>query len=204
MNRTVLTVLLSAMTLVSIVGLFGCQPASPDTNRDAAKTANANVAKETVDSVAIEAELLKLEREWSETAKTHDPEPAKRILAEDVVMTYPDGSTGTKADEVGTIEKKLVTVESWDLLDPKVTVLNADSAFITGRGVIRNGKITDPTTKRSRDISGEYRFTDIYVKRNGKWQAIASQTTRIENPVPATAPAPPAKAAPETKASPAK
>jgi len=32
---------------------------------------------------------------------------------------------------------------------------------------------------KDQDISGGYRYTDVYVKRQGRWQAIALQITRI-------------------------
>ena len=207
MTRNVLSATISTLGLLVVLSAFGCQPAAPDTNRDAAKAANVNAAKASVDTAAIEAEVLKLEREWAAASQAHNSEPVKRIVADDVVMVYPDGSTGTKTDEIASIESGTITLDSWDLLEPKVTVLNENVAFINGRAVIKNGKVKDPQSKRTRDISGEYRFTDIYMRRNGKWQAVSSQTTRIENPTPTTeAPKPPAKAqsSPSTQASPAK
>jgi Domain of unknown function (DUF4440) len=208
MKRSVFSATISTLVYACVLATIGCQPAAPDTNRDAARTANANAAKPAaIDTAAIEAELLKLEREWAAASQSHNSEPVKRIVADDVNMVYPDGTTGTKADEISSIESGTITVESWDLVDPKVTILNENAAYITGRGVIKNGKVRDPQTKRTRDISGEYRFTDIYLRRNGQWQAVASQTTRIENPTPvAEAPKPPAKAetSPAVKPSPAK
>ena len=51
--------------------------------------------------------------------------------------------------------------DSFEILEPKVTVIDGDSAFITGRGVIKNGKNIVPGQKRPIDISGEYRFLDV-------------------------------------------
>jgi len=207
MTRNVLSTTISALGLLVVLSAVGCQPAAPDTNRDASRVANVNATKPPVDTAAVSAEILKLEREWAAASQGHNSEPVKRIVADDALMVYPDGTTGTKSDEIASIESGTITADSWDLLDPKVTVLDENVAFINGRAVIRNGKVKDPQTKRTRDISGEYRFTDLYMRRNGTWQAVASQTTKIENPAPATeAPKPPAKteASPETKPSPAK
>ena len=195
MTRNVLSTTISTLGLLVVLMSVGCQPAAPDTNRDAARTANVNATKPPVDTAAISAEVLKLEREWAAASQAHNAEPVKRIVADDVVMVYPDGTVGTKSDEIASIESGPITAESWDLLEPKVTVLDENVAFINGRAVIKNGKVKDPQTKRARDISGEYRFTDFYMRRNGTWQAVASQTTKIENPTPATeAPKAPAKA----------
>jgi ketosteroid isomerase-like protein len=173
MNRSAL-----ALPILAVVAMMnGCQPAL-DTNRNAA-IASASPAKEAFDPAAIQAEIIKLEREWADANKTHNAEAVKRLVADDAVIVYPDGSTATKADEVRTIESGAITADAFEMIDPKVTVIDADSAFISGRSVIRNGKFMMPNQKKPIDISGEYRFLDVYAKRDGKWQAIASQATKI-------------------------
>ena len=173
MNRTTLAFLVVAVVAV----MNGCQPAL-DTNRNNA-VATAAPAKETYDAAAIEAEITKLEREWADSNKTHSSEAVKRILSDNAVIVYPDGSTGSKDVEIKTIESGTLTADSYEIVDPKVTVIDADSAFITGRGVIKNGKNVVPGQKKPIDISGEYRFLDVYAKRDGKWQVVASQATKI-------------------------
>ena len=173
---------------VLLLALFpACKSAAPDTNL-ATRTANANTAKETFNPVAIEAEIIKLEKDWASAAQRHDADTVRKIFADDLVMTYPDGSVGTKESELSYIASGAMTAESWELLDPKVTVMSPDAVFITGRSVIKNGKSKDSNTKRAIDISGEYRFTDVYARRNGQWLAVASQTTQIANPAPAPSP----------------
>jgi len=200
MNRNSLCLVLSLIALIT--AMTACQPASPDTNRDAAKTANANVPKETINPVAIEAEITKLENDWAAASQRHDANAVRKFLADDLVMTYPDGTTGSKASELSVIESGAVTADAWELSDAKVTVLSADAAFITGRSVLKNAKYKDSTMKKAIDISGEYRFTDVYARRNGQWLAVASQTTQIKNPEPgqpatATSSKPPATASPQ-------
>lgn len=185
MNRSALA-LLAGLTLVI---LSGCQPAA-DTNRNLAAT-SATPAKETFDPVAIEAELTRIEREWSNASKTHNAEAVKGFLSDTVVIIYPDGTTATKADEIKSIESGGIAADSLEMMDPKVTVINADSAFITGRTVVKNGKITIPGQKKPIDITGEYRFLDVYAKRDGKWQVLASQAVKID-PAAAAATASPA------------
>jgi ketosteroid isomerase-like protein len=167
--------------------LAACEPAR-DTNLNA--TAPASPPKETYDPAAIQAEVLKLERDWFKAGETYDAELIRKIVADDAVLVYPDGTTGTKADELRIAETKAITGDGWEMLDPKVTVLSADSAFITGRSEIKNGKYKEPNMKRAIDISGEYRFLDVYARRNGVWQVIASQATKITAPTPTASPSP--------------
>lgn len=188
MNRSVVSVALVFVMSLMITALTGCQPATPETNRNANVTAAP--VKETVDVAAIQAEVLKLEREWFKAGETHDVEAMRRIVADEAVLVYPDGTTGTKADELRIAESKAITVEGWEMLDPKVTVLSADSAFITGRSVIKKGTYKIPNRKPI-DISGEYRFLDVYARRNNTWQVIASQATNVTAPpAPVASPSP--------------
>lgn len=179
MNKKPLFMLLAAVAIALV--LSGCQRQA-ETNLDSSLTTNRNAGPEPINTASIEAELNKLEREWAGAFKTRDAESVKRILADDIRLTYPDGTTGAKSDEVQMVESGSMTMESWDITDTKVTVIDNDAAFITGRGVIKKGSMKDPKSGKTIDISGEYRFMDVYAKRNGKWQAVASQTTKIAVP----------------------
>ncbi|HSE32007.1 MAG TPA: nuclear transport factor 2 family protein [Pyrinomonadaceae bacterium] len=177
MTRTAINLPLYMILLTVTLGLAGCQSGAPDTNRSAGPIASPT--KEPFNPAAIEAEVLKLDKEWANTIKTHDLEAVRRIEADDVQLTYPDGTTGTKADEIRDTEAGNLTADSFEILEAKVTVLSPESAVVTGRSVIKNGKY-----KRGDggpiDISGEYRFTDVFAKRNGTWQVVVSQATRID------------------------
>ena len=188
MNRSAVSTALVFIGSLMLAALAGCQAPTAETNRNA-DTATASPAKPTFDAAAIQAEVLRVEREWFKASETYDVEAIKRIVADDAVLVYPDGSPGTKADEVRIAETKAITMDGWEILESKVTVLSADSAFITGRSRIKNGKYKEPNMKQATDISGEYRFLDLYARRNGTWQVIASQATRVAAPTSAASPA---------------
>ena len=196
MNRSVVSVALVFVVSLMVLGLTGCQSPTRDTNLNAIATTSP--ARETFDPVAIQAEVLKVERDWFKAGETYDVEAIKRIVADDAVLVYPDGTLGTKADEVRIAEAKAITGDGWEVMDPKVTVLSADAAYITGRSSIKNGKYKEPNMPRAIDISGEYRFLDVYARRNGTWQVVASQATKVAVQMPAASPtaSPAASAAP--------
>lgn len=181
MNRNALSIALALAVAVVAFASTACNP-SADTNSSLTTNRNAAPAPEPVNTAAIEAELKKLEQDWGNAAKAKDVEAVKRILAEDIVLTYPDGSTGTKTDEIQMVETGAITADSWETPESKVTVLDAGAAFITGRSVIKNGKLKHPKTQKMVDISGEYRFLDVFSKRNGRWQVVASHATAIQPP----------------------
>jgi ketosteroid isomerase-like protein len=186
MSRNVLSAALSLLVSLVVLSFTGCQPAAPDTNREAASMANASPTP--INKSAIETELLQVEREWTAAAQKHDADAIKRIEADDIILTYPDGTTGTKADDVRDAESGALTVEAWDVSDAKVIVLDANTAIVTGRSTVKNGKYKG-TDGKTIDISGQYRFTDVFVRRNGRWQVVASQTTKILNPIATPSPA---------------
>ena len=205
--RTTQTVALYTIVLTAMLGLGGCQPAAPDTNRSAGP--NASPTREPFNPAAIEAEVLRLDREWANVIKTRDLDALRRIEADDIILIYPDGTAGTKADEIRDFESGNVTADAFEVLEAKATVLGPESAVVTGRSVIKNGKVKRPDGK-SIDISGEYRFTDVFAKRNGTWQVVISQATRIDpealkamaKPSPTAGASPTASASPTTSKSP--
>jgi ketosteroid isomerase-like protein len=152
-----------------------------------------------VDKAAIERDLLQMEHDWLAATTNRDVATVSRIEADDIIMTYPDGTTGTKVDELKTVQDGDITADSWEIAESKVNVLDANAAVVTGRQVIKNGKVKDPKGK-TLDISGEYRFTDVFARRDGKWQAVASELTQIASP-PKSTPTP--IASPVVKPSPA-
>lgn len=176
MNRNAVSAALVFSLSLLTFGIAGCQPAA-NTNVNATATASPSPAK--VDTAAIETEVMKLAREWISASQTRNAEAVRRVVADDAILHYPDGTTATKADELRLIESGAITADSWELLDPKVTVLNADTAIITGRSLLKNGKYKESETAKPIDISGEYRYLDVYARRNDRWQVVASQATKL-------------------------
>ena len=195
--------------MFSLVLLSGCQKAAEDTNRAAAAP---SPKTETIDTAAIETELLRIENDWPRVLKEKDAEAVKRVEADDGIFVYRDGSVGDKATDVKDIESGALSADSWEIMDLKVTVLNKDAAVVTGRGAVKNGKYKMPDGK-SIDISGQYRFIDTFARRNGEWKLAASASTPIIEPVAtasptvkpssATTPSPAVKPSPAMTASPA-
>jgi len=58
------------------------------------------------------------------------------------------------------------------LSDMKVQVAEADMAVVVYRS-------TDKGTYKGKDVTGEYRWLDVFVKRGGKWQIAIDQGTQI-------------------------
>ncbi len=181
------------LLVFSLLFLSGCQKA-PNANGVAAAP---SPTAETIDTGAIEAELLRIEHDWPRIIKEKDAEAVKRIEADDAVFVYPDGSLGDKNTDVNDIGSGALTADSWEMLDLKVNVLNKDAAVVVGRHLVKNGKYKMPDGT-SKDISGNYRFAETFVRSDGAWKVVAGLTVKIEAPDAAASPtvSPAAKASP--------
>jgi ketosteroid isomerase-like protein len=119
---------------------------------------------------AISQTLQAIERDWLNAEKNHDAAVFERLVADDWIAITPDGKSQTKAERA--TEIKTAHTTSAMLGDMKVRVFG-DTAVVTG---------TDDETavQDGKKSSDHYVWTDVFVKRNGKWLAVASQTALIK------------------------
>ena len=115
--------------------------------------------------------FTRIENEWWEADKRKDAKALSRILADDWFYLGQQG-TMTKAQELADVEKRDENIESLTLTDMRVRVYG-DVAIVT----MREREIS---TKKNADSSGEYLYTDVFVKRDGRWQAVNSQGTPVK------------------------
>ena len=115
------------------------------------------------------AALMQLERDWADAAKRQDTAWMERHYAPEYTWTSPDGTINDRKTDIE--DAKNVTFDSLEVSDTQVRV-NGDTAVVTGVTTIKGAY-------KGQDISGRYRFTDTFVRRDGRWQVLASQSTRI-------------------------
>ena len=70
-----------------------------------------------------------------------------------------------------TYESDDATFTDFNIEDLKVRFYG-DTAIVVGRGSIK-------AHTKTRDLSGNYVWTDTFVKQNGEWKAVASQVTSV-------------------------
>jgi ketosteroid isomerase-like protein len=124
--------------------------------------------------VSNELLLQNLEREWARAVQDHDTNKIDRIQAEEYAFTDPGGRVWTKARALDTIQDGALEIDSFELSDFQ-TRIYGETAVVRFQ-VVWNGRF------RGTDISGPQRMTDVFVKRDGRWQCVASQATRIAQP----------------------
>jgi ketosteroid isomerase-like protein len=124
--------------------------------------------------VVAEKELIDLENHWGEVTVKSDVPALERLYADEYLAIDPAGATFTKAQDIANVKSGNFKLAAFKLDDVKVQV-KGEMGVVTGRNTIK-------ATYMGKDISGSYRFTDVFVKRAGRWQAISTQATAIAPP----------------------
>jgi len=118
--------------------------------------------------------LMQLERDWNAAFHRHDVAFIERLLAEEFVVTYDDGSRGDRARE-------LMLAASFD---QQVDSSRLDEFMVREYGstavVWFTLHLTGPIKGQPAELS--YRFTDVFVLRDGRWQCVSSQSSRVISP----------------------
>jgi ketosteroid isomerase-like protein len=120
------------------------------------------------DTAKAEKELLQLERDWTQASLKGDATALGKILGDDWVGQGPAG-TMTKAQVLAELKSGDNKTDSITLGDMKVRVYG-DTAVVTGSD-------DEKSSYKGKDTSGHYTWTDVFVKRKGYWEAVASQGT---------------------------
>ena len=128
-------------------------------------------------SAAATREMSKAEREvrqvlsdWIDALKRNDVAALERIVAEDYLITVSDGRVLNREQDLEPLRNG-VKFESAAAEDVRVRVFK-ETAIVTCVGVFK-------VRVKDKDYDVRERFTDIYVKRKGRWQPVASHSTSL-------------------------
>jgi ketosteroid isomerase-like protein len=120
---------------------------------------------------AEERELIDLERAWDKAFVAKDLRFIERVLADEFVATYGDGTRGDKAAEMAQTLDFDQRVDS-SVLDSFRVRTYGDMAIVWF-----SRHMTGP--KSGKIVSITYRFVDVFVRRGGRWQCVSSQSTKV-------------------------
>jgi ketosteroid isomerase-like protein len=114
-------------------------------------------------------EILDMERQAKEASLRRDADFPQRNLADDYVAITPLGQVTTKQDSLSARKSGQLRYEAIDVSDMVVRVYG-DTAVVTARADVRGHQLGE-------DFSGPYRYTRVWVRRSGHWQAVSYQAT---------------------------
>jgi ketosteroid isomerase-like protein len=121
---------------------------------------------------SVEQTLMQMERDWGAAEIKKDYAAVERILADDWVGIDYSGNIVDKAQAIEDLKSGTSTLTSEEL-GPMTVRVFGNTAVVTGSD-------TEKSADRGKDSSGKYVWTDVFVSRNGRWQAVASQSTKAQ------------------------
>jgi len=113
----------------------------------------------------------KIEQDWAAALVNADKAGLDRYEAPEYTLVTATGATLTRAQSDGEL---LNGHQHFDALQ-----ISAVQARCSGNLAVVTGHARSSEKYRNQDNSGEYEFTDIFVRRHGRWLAVHAQLTRI-------------------------
>jgi ketosteroid isomerase-like protein len=118
--------------------------------------------------------ILTLEKAWNVAEESKDVRALDQLLSNTLVYTDYDGSFMNKPQFLASV--KSATPDADQITNENVSVtMYGSSAIVTG-------VYHEKGTQKGKTISRRGRFTDSWVKENGTWLCVASQSTLIGHP----------------------
>lgn len=124
------------------------------------------------DSASVEKTLIQMERDWGQAIASNDVARLDKFVADDWVEIGPDGKTTTKAEVMADVKSGASVTQSYEIGPVIVRVF--------GNTAVATGSDTEKSTTKGKDTSGKYVWTDVWVMRDGRWRAVATQVTAVK------------------------
>ena len=115
--------------------------------------------------------LIKLEQGWNQAFYRKDLPFISSVLADEFVATYDDGTRADKAKEIALAATFNQQVDA-SLLDDFIVKVYGDTAVVWFTLHLVGPKDGKP-------LALTFRYIDVWVLRAGRWQCVASQSTKV-------------------------
>jgi ketosteroid isomerase-like protein len=120
-------------------------------------------------------EIDQLEEQWRDAILSSNIAAMDSLLSDDYMAITATGILQTKEQALANLRDGRVHFTSLELFDRKVRFYGT-TALVTSQAEIR-------ATLPEKDISGNYRYTRVYVRNaRGEWKIVSFETNRIHDP----------------------
>jgi len=117
----------------------------------------------------MEKEVMKVEEEFGEAMIKNDADRIGTLLADDWIIIDPDGAIMDKARFLSAIRSGALAHEAMDSQEVRVRIYGT-TAIVTA--------LTSSKAKyMGQEFSTRERATDVFVKRDDRWQCVTTQLT---------------------------
>ena len=120
--------------------------------------------------------LIELEHNWDAAFHRHDAEFIDRVLADEFIVTYDNGVRADRTIELDLAKTANENIES-STMDEFIVKEFGNNAVVWF-----TLHLVGPV--KGQRVQNDYRFTDVFVLRDGRWQCVSSQSTKVQNPQP--------------------
>ena len=115
--------------------------------------------------------LIQLEQGWNTAFLRKNVPFVENILADEFIATYADCSRGDKAKELMLVAEFDQKIES-STQDEFTVKIYGDTAVVW-----LSQHLVGPSQGRRLELT--YRYVDVFVWRAGRWQCVATQSTKV-------------------------
>jgi ketosteroid isomerase-like protein len=116
--------------------------------------------------------LIQLEHDWDAAFHRHDAAFIDRILADEFIVTYDNGVRADRTLELELAQSLNENIES-STMDEFIVKEFGNTAVVWF-----TLHLVGPV--KGERVQNDYRFTDVFVLRDGRWQCVSSQSTRVD------------------------
>jgi ketosteroid isomerase-like protein len=124
-----------------------------------------------------ELQVRAVVQQWAAAVAARDTVAPEKLFADDLFITAHDGSTRGKKEELETLRAspglKMLSVENEDL-----------RIKVYGKSAVVTAIVKMRFESGGKETSVAFRYTAVFVKKNGRYQLEVLQTTRIAAPQP--------------------
>lgn len=127
--------------------------------------------KKTNPSDSLEQRLAQLKRDWGKAYVRRDAAFLENLLGAEYSVTDDAGQTANRAEIMADFHSGETTYEATSYEDAKVKIYG-NVAIVAGRGTVKG-------RGKSGAFHRQYFSTNVLVKRNGRWQAVATHISGV-------------------------
>ncbi len=118
-----------------------------------------------------EQALYQLERDWAAAIPKKDTAVVEKFLADEYVSNS-EGRVQNKKQTLAEMKNNPAKIES--------TVNSDMKAMVFGDTAVIQGVANEKSTTNGKDTSSQWRYTELYVKRDGRWQCVTGYSAKVK------------------------
>jgi serine beta-lactamase-like protein LACTB len=120
----------------------------------------------------VQRQILELEEQRRQALLRSDADALNLLMADDYSEIAGNGEVRTKTQNLADIKLANTKFDFLDFDDLKVRNYGG-TAVVTGL-IVRKG------VSRGQRFRGQFRYTRVYARKDGRWQAVAQETTHVD------------------------